>query len=148
MSVPGLRSLARLAAVRVADAIRARAGARMGSESRRVTRISRLTRRRLFLLGLAENLEHPIDPFGRKSDQTRIGMTQLEDQKDRNPDGDRAGEMPRHQHLRVREFSDLIPRGRQKPALRFRLRLQAIEKAVLAQEDRSHLLKRELLRPA
>src|SRR6202034_2582653 len=93
MSVPGLRSLARLA-----DAIRARAAARMASESRRVTRISRLTRRRLFLLGLAENLEHPIDPFGRKSDQTRIGMTQLEDQKDRNPDGDRAGEMRQHAH--------------------------------------------------
>src|ERR1700677_197290 len=116
MSLPGLASAARLAAVRVADAMRARAAARMRSKSRRVTRIARLTRGRLFLLGLAENLEHPIDPFGRKPDQTRIGMAQLKDEKDRDSDGHRAGEMRQHGHRIRRRHEAVAEKERRGPA--------------------------------
>src|SRR5580700_10328256 len=101
MRLPGLDLVARLAAARVADAMRARTAARMRSERRQVTRISRLARGRLFLLGFAQNLEHPVDPVGRKSNQARIGMAELEDEKDRDSDGDCAGEMRQHAH-RVR----------------------------------------------
>ena len=51
-----------------------------------------------FLSASLRNLEHPVDPVGRKPDQPAIGMAELEDEKDRDPDGDRAGEMGHHAH--------------------------------------------------
>jgi hypothetical protein len=47
---------------------------------------------------VGQNLQHPVDPSGRKADQAGVRRTQFEDEEDRARDGDRAGKMRKHGH--------------------------------------------------